>query len=409
MWKNPKLPEFGNLSDLRIVHASNSLAGPFAVTILAEYGADTIWIENALMPDYTRFTHNIQLESERRNQRNLALQIGTPEGKEILLKLIKDADVFLESSKGGQFDRFGLSDEVLWEVNPQLVIAHVSGYGQSGIPEYVGRPSFDATAQAFSGYMYENTNPVTPPYATGPYQADYTTALYTAVAILAAWHKAQQTGKGDSIDVAQYEIMMRTSIFSVDYFSFQKEFPKTGDKSMIAGWGPFECKDGKHLYCCFSGVNVLRNAVKFLGLEYGSGAFPAGMAIYQIDTAPGQAFMKALYAYFKTRTVLEAEKEMQAAGLPVSKINSFADLENNPHVKAREVIEEWETVKGTKLRAVGPLPKFKNCPGKVWRPSPSFGENNDEILGEIGYSPEQIQDLYAKNIIAQDKDLEFSR
>lgn len=84
-------------------------------------------------------------------------------------------------------------------------------------------------------------------------------------------------------------------------------------------------------------------------------------------------------------------------------------MENNPHVQARGVIEEWETLKGTKLRAVGPLPKFKKHPGRVWRPAPSFGENNEEILGELGYSAEQIADLYDKGVINKDFDLKLSR
>ncbi|WP_417143190.1 CoA transferase [Raoultibacter massiliensis] len=410
MWHNKALPEFGVLSGLKVVHASSSLAGPLGPTIFAEYGADVVWIENAQAPDYTRTLHNIQPESERRNQRAMGIKIGSPEGRQIVLDLIKDADVFIESSKGGQFDRFDLSDEVMWEVNPKLVIAHISGYGQTGLPEYVGRGGFDATAQAFSGYMWENTNGgATPPYAVGPYVADYITALWTALAVLAAVRKADETGVGDSLDIAQYELMMRASIFSVDYFTFHREFPKTGEKSMIAGWGGFPCKDGKILYCCFSGASVLKKVCGLLGLEYGSDSFPAEVGLYNVETESGKAFEKAVMEYLAGKTVDEAESEMLAAGLPVSKVNSWEDVENNPHVQARGVIEEWETLKGTKLRAVGPLPKFKKHPGRVWRPAPSFGENNEEILGELGYSAEQIADLYDKGVINKDFDLKLSR
>ena len=410
MWHNEALPEFGVLSGLRVVHASSSLAGPLGPTIFSEYGADVVWIENAQAPDYTRTLHNIQPESERRNQRAMGVKLKSPEGRQIVLDLIKDADVFIESSKGGQFDRLDLSDETLWEVNPKLVIAHISGYGQTGLPEYVNRGGFDATAQAFSGYMWENTNGgATAPYAVGPYVADYITALWTALAVLAAVRKADETGEGDSLDIAQYELMMRASIFSVDYFTFHKEFPKAGEKSMIAGWGGFPCKDGKHLYCCFTGAGVLERVCKLLGMEYGSDLFPAGASLYNIASESGLAFEKAVSAWLLERTCDEAEQEMLAAGLPVSKINSWEDVENNPHVQARHVIEEWETVKGTKIRAVGPLPKFKKHPGRIWRAAPSFGENNEEILGELGYNEERIAELYDKGVINKDFDLKLSR
>ncbi len=409
MWHNEALPEFGVLSGLKVVHASSSLAGPLGPTIFAEYGADVVWIENADAPDYTRTLHNIQPESERRNQRAMGIRLKSPEGRQIVLDLVKDADVFLESSKGGQFDRLGLSDETLWEVNPKLVIAHISGYGQTGLPEYVKRGGFDATAQAFSGYMWENTNGVTPPYAVGPYVADYIAALWTSVAVLAAVRKADQTGEGESIDVAQFELMMRASIFSVDYFTFHKEFPKTGEKSMIAGWGGFPCKDGKILYCCFSGASVLKKVCGLLGLEYGSEMFPAEVGLYNIETESGKEFERAVMGWLSERTVDEAEERMLAAGLPVSKVNSWADVEANPHVQARGIIKEWETVKGTKLRAVGPVPQFKKHPARVWRPAPSFGENNEEILSELGYTKDQIADFYEKGVINKDFDLHLSR
>lgn len=410
MWGNEKLPEFGVLQGLKVVHASSSLAGPLGPTIMAEYGADVVWIENADAPDYTRTLHNIQPESERRNQRAMGIRLRSPEGRQIVLDLIKDADVFIESSKGGQFDRLDLSDETLWEVNPKLVIAHISGYGQTGIPEYVHRGGFDATAQAFSGYMWENTNGgATPPYAVGPYVADYIAALWTTVAVLAAVRNADRTGEGESIDVAQFELMMRASIFSVDYFTFHKEFPKTGEKSMIAGWGGFPCKDGRILYCCFTGAGVLKKVCDLIGLEYGSDLFPAGASLYNISTESGQAFEKAVQDWLSERTVDEAEEQMLAAGLPVSKVNSWEDVENDPHVQARGIIQEWETVKGTKLRAVGPVPRFKKHPAQVWRPAPSFGENNEEILGEMGYSAEKIQELYDKGVINRDFDLKLSR
>lgn len=179
MWENKNLPQFGCLQGIKVVHATASMAGPFAAQLLADYGADVIWLENALAPDLSRTAFNYGMEAERRNQRNLALNIPSPEGKEIFLSLVKDADIFLESSKTGQWEKWGLSDDVLWGVNPKLVICHVSGFGQTGLKEYTSRPSYDMIAQAFSGFEAANMNPETPPYAVGPYAGDYLNSAST--------------------------------------------------------------------------------------------------------------------------------------------------------------------------------------------------------------------------------------
>lgn len=408
MWRNKNKPEFGTLSDLKVVSASSSLAGPFIATVLAEYGADVIWVENADAPDFTRGTPNWQCEGERRNCRAMAVRMKSDEGRELMLKLIEDADIFIESSKGGQFDRLGLSDDVLWERNPKLVIGHISGFGQTGVPEYVKRPSFDAIGQAFSGYLHENENPFSPPYAVGQFASDYTTALYACIALLAAWHQAERTGVGDSIDASQYECMLRTSIYSIDWFTNHKTFPTAGEQNINAGWGAYQCKDG-YLFCCFNGAAVMKRGNELLGLPYGTDVFPEGSATWSIETEAGKTFLAALEAWLAERTVEEAEQIMLEHNIPVSRINTFAEVEVDPHVQAREDIIEWESVKGTKIRAVAPYPKFKNHPAKVWGPCPAFGQHNEEIMGELGYTPAEIDELYAKGVINNDPELIHSR
>lgn len=408
MWQNANKPDFGTLSDLKVVSASSSLAGPFIATIFAEYGADVVWVENADMPDFTRGTPNWQCEGERRNCRDVALRLSSPEGREALLRLIEDADIFIESSKGGQFDRLQLSDEVLWQRNPKLVIGHISGFGQTGVPDYVKRPSFDAIGQAFSGYMNENRNPLTPPYAVGQFASDYTTSLYTGLALLAAWHHAQRTGQGESIDASQYEYMMRISIYGIDWFTNHRTFPTAGEQNVNAGWGTYECKDG-YIFCCFNGAAVMKRGNELLGLPYGTDVFPEGSATWSMEKEAGPIFLEALKEWLAQRTVVEAEREMLDHNIPVSRINTWADVEADPHVQAREDIIEWESVKGTKIRAVAPLPKFKNNPGKVWGPCPAFGQHNEEVLSELGYSSEEIAQLYAEGIIANDPELKYSR
>ncbi|MDR1236877.1 MAG: CoA transferase, partial [Propionibacteriaceae bacterium] len=140
-------PSFGVLDGVKIVYAAMEEAVPKACCIMADWGADVTWLENTGAGDTVRDTEWVK-QAERRNQRSVALNYFSAEGKEILLKLIADADIFIEASKGGTYAKKGLDDAALWAVNPRLVIVHVSGYGQSGAPDRVSRAAYDLTVMA---------------------------------------------------------------------------------------------------------------------------------------------------------------------------------------------------------------------------------------------------------------------
>jgi L-carnitine CoA-transferase len=406
MWANKELPVFGTLSGVKVVHATLAVSGPFSAQLLADYGADVIWVENALAPDITRFSRTYAVESDRKNQRNLALNIPTPEGKEILLGLLKDAEIFIENSKGGQYESWGLTDEVLWKVNPKLVIGHISGFGLTGRPEYIKRAALDTIAQAFSGYTWANANPTTAPYG-GPQTADFMSAMFATISVLAALVKARATGIGESIDIAMYEVMMRSQQYISDWFSTNRVVEQSGYPSPYGGSGSFPCKDGKYVQVYFIGSGVLRKAIPLVGLEYGTKDYPENTGLLLSNTDAGKRFTEAVKAYLASKTADEAEAEMLALGLPASKINDYQDVEDDPQVKAREMISEWKSFKGTDVRAVSIVPKFKKNPGKMWRPAPYMGMDNEEILGELGYSSEKVEDLYKKMIIAKDAEMKL--
>jgi len=403
MWDNKNLPKFGPLAGVKVVHATLAQAAPLGAQFLAEYGADVIWVENALTGDVSRYTNSFLIEQDRKNQRTIALNIPTPEGKEILLKLIKEADIFIENSKGGQYAKWGLTDEVLWEVNPKLVIAHITGYGLTGIPEYVNRPAFDTVVQAYAGMSFTNANP-NGAYAS-PYFADMAGAVFTAMSVLAALNKAKETGIGESIDIAQFEILMRLQQYMCDWFSAKYVYEQAGYPSAYGGCGVFTCKDGKQIQTHSMGAGVLRNIIPFLGLEYGGKLYPENISMVRSADPNGAPLTEALKAYLLTKTAVEAEEELQALGLPCNKINDYQDVEDDPHVNARGMITEWKSFKGTDVRCVGIVPKFKKNPGKMWRPAPYMGMDNEEILGQLGYSTEFIEELYKKKVISNDKDM----
>lgn len=400
--KSP-VPEFGPLAGVKVVNAALSVAGPTCAQVMAEWGADVVWIESPLGLDVVRTGTGLFAEQDRRNERSLCLNIPTPEGKQVLLRLIEDVDIYIEASKGGQYDRWGLSDEVLWEHNPKLVIVHISGFGQTGIEEYVTRPSYDPIAQAFGCYMEYNGFPDRPPIPACPQTADYMTGLMASSAALAALHRAEKTGKGESIDVAQFEVLIRfLNRYPIDYINEGIEYPREGDhNAKSAGFGNYTCKDGKQVYICFLGVGVYKKGCKFLGIEYGTEEFPEGTSLLAPSSKGGQILEEHLKAYVATKTAAEVEEELNKVGVPAQRVMQIKDALVHPQYIAREVFYEWETVKGRKVTGVNVMPKFKNNPGQVWRGCPTIGMDNDVILAELGFSAEEIADLYKSKTITQ--------
>ena len=185
-------PKFGALSGLKILDSGSNIAGPFAGGLLSEAGATVIHFEAPKKPDNQRGWYGYP--QNHRNQLSMVADIKTEEGREIFLKLIKWADIWVESSKGGQYDRLGLSDEFIWSINPKLAICHVSGYGQTGVPEYITKASYDAAGQAFSGYM--SLNGIDYSLKTNPYLSDYVCGLTTCWSMLACYqHHAHRQGR----------------------------------------------------------------------------------------------------------------------------------------------------------------------------------------------------------------------
>lgn len=210
MTKYEDVPQFGNLKGMKVVVSAVSTAGPFAGELFAENGADVIWLESPKGIDPYRWTQDgWGVQNERRNMRNLMLDVVSPAGHEVFLKLIETADIFIEASRGNQWERWGYSDQLLWEHNPRLVIGHLSGYGLTGDPDYVSLPGYDFTVGAFSGLMYLNGYKDGPPYMIQKFVTDYYAGLFAYGSALAAYVNACKTGKGDSFDLAQYEAAVR--------------------------------------------------------------------------------------------------------------------------------------------------------------------------------------------------------
>jgi L-carnitine CoA-transferase len=399
------MPEFGLLSGYRVVMLWQSVAAPFAGELYAEHGADVIWIENPRSIDSARTARRSGAwQQDRRNMRSLCLDYVCKEGREIFLKLLEPADVLIEASVGGRFAKLGLTDDLLWRRNSGLVIAHISGFGQTGDPSYITRASYDPIAQAFSCAMRMNGLPGNPSAPAMPFPADYTAALYAFGMANAGLLKRQTTGKGESFDIAQFETMIRTQAnYPTDYLRYGLDYVKEGDHSRIcAVYGTYRCSNGGEIYVLALGTGVMKRLLPLLGLAYGSELYPTGITFAPVGTPAAAAMEEAFIAYAASHTSQEAEDELASYGIPCSRLMNYEAARTNTQYLARGVFTEWTAADGmTNVPGVKVVPEVTNYPGRIWRGAPNVGVDNDDILASLGVTEELRKCLYAENKLSE--------
>lgn len=401
MTKRVVTPKFGPLAGLRVVFSAIEIAGPFSAQLFAEWGAEVIWIENVAWADTIRVQPNYP-EYARRNLHALSLNIFSDEGRQAFLKLLETADVFIDASKGPAFARRGIPDELMWEHNPRLVIGHLSGFGQYGVDEYTNLAAYNTIAQAFSGYLIQNGDKDQPMPAF-PYTADYIAGLTVTSSVLAALHNVQKTGVGESIDVAMYEAMLAVGqYYMIDYFNGGEICPRMtrGKDPIWAGCGLYTCKDG-YIVMEIVGVRQIREMFTILGLGHllGTKDVPEGAQLIAHANPVGPVLEERLDAYLGERSVEEALKLLAELRVAGAKVLTIPELESNPQYKARESFTQWKTTAGRTFKGPNVMPKFKKNPGKVWRPMPTHGQDTEAILGDLGYSAQDIRALADKGVI----------
>ena len=406
------LPEqFGPLQGMRILSTGTIVAEPFAAALAAEMGAEVIQIERPGVGDVTRSLtisagdngksrmNGLWLQ-DRRNTFYTTLDFTVPEGKEMFLRLIAEVDIWMESSKAGTYDNWGLDDATVQAVNPAIVITHVSGYGQTGHPDYLNRASYDPIGQAFGGTMGLTGSPdPEPPMTARPLAADYTTAQMCLWSTLAAYIYSQRTGKGQVIDLAQFEAVHKVlSGTMVDYFETGINPERRGNASgRSQPFGNYHAKDGWVAVAALSAVFVRLCAV--LGLDGTDDQWQ--QARNDLGSIPGIEFDAILRGWLEAHTVKEVVEILNAAQVACSAVMTPRDIAEDPHYQAREIHTEWEDITlGRKIKGIGIIPKFSETPGKIWRGSAPLGYDNDNVYGHfLGLDATELDKLRERGII----------
>jgi L-carnitine CoA-transferase len=373
---------FGPLAGVRVVSSGVFIAQPFAAGLAAELGAEVIHVERPKVGDGYPAIRKAQ---ERRNLLCVSLNLDQPAGRDLFLRLLGTAEMWFESSKPGTYQRFGLDDETVLKANPRLVIVHVSGYGQSGDPAYVGLASYDPIAQAFGAMAAQNGLPdPAAPVLLQPATLSYLTSSFIMWSSLAALIHARATGQGQSIDIAMYEVAHKVlGGTMVEYFQAGKIRSRTGNRAPDEPFGgTFRCSDGWIVIAPIDDTTRIEAAI----------AGTRGGRVGEVNSG--------LESWLAARTGQEAVDILSRAGIACSKVMAANEIAEHPHYRARGVHMEWEDPALGRVKGVGIVPKFSLTPGKIWRGAAGVGRDNELVYRELlGLNAEELQALAREGTI----------
>ena len=406
------VPKFGPLEGIRAVGTGVLIAQPYIGTKLAEFGAEVIHVERP-GGDTFRYTaplltrgpreHGCDEAEVTKNKLSMGLDLKQARGIELLMALWKISDVWMESSAPGTMERAGCSSELALAVNPSLVIVKVSTYGQYGREEYLGRPGYDALAQAYGGMMNITGDPSGPPQRAKTYTGDYLTALTGWAATMMALWEVKKSGRGQVIDLAQYEAVAQTQGNTMPLYTGQGvSYGHTGNRA--PGFQPydtFKCADGWIFIGALGGA-IYARVPKFLGLDPDIYSFEAcSRDATAVNSEKGRELDSRLREYCATRTALEVETALNNAKIGCARVYSTRDQYADEHYKAREMtVPVLDRQSGVPIRVYGVVPKMSLTPGRIWRGAPSIGDDTTDILSKmLGFSEPDIDKLYAEKAV----------
>jgi crotonobetainyl-CoA:carnitine CoA-transferase CaiB-like acyl-CoA transferase len=390
------------LKGLRVIEMGQLLAGPFCGQLLGDMGAEVIKVEPPGAGDPMRVwgqgEEKVQWEVVARNKKSVSANLRIPEGQALVRKLVATADILIENFKPGTMEKWGLAPDTLLTDQPGLIIARMSGYGQTG--PYSDRAGFGGIGEAMGGWRYIVGEPDRPPSRMGISIGDTLTATYGCMGVLAALHHRSQTGQGQVVDAALYESVLQVMeglVPEYDHGGFIRE--RSG--SILPGIAPsnvYICKDGEYMIGANKDSLWQRLADAMGRAELGTDAR------YATHVARGRHQLELdqlINHWTKTLTVDEVDALMIEYSIPAGRVYRAPEMLADPHFKAREAIIEVETERFGTLKMQGAFPKLSATPSGVRSPAPSIvGQHNAEIYGGLlGIGAGELAELSAAGAI----------
>ncbi len=398
----------GPMAGVRVIELGQLLAGPFAGARLADFGAEVIKVEAPETGDAMRLWGHDRFEGKglwwpilARNKKSVTANLRDPRGQQLVRKLVAIADVLIENFKPGTLERWGLGPEDLHAINPGLIIARVSGYGQTG--PYAKRPGFASVGEAMGGLRHINGYPDQPPPRTGISLGDTLSGMFAAQGILMAlyWRDGLGGGKGQVVDVSIIEscfAMMESALPEYDKLGVIRNPSGTG----LANVSPsniFPTSDGKWVVIA---ANLDAMFIRLCKAMAQPELAEDPSYITHLERGKNAAELDALIAVWtKTMTAAELTEQLDNHGVVVGPIYTIADIVKDPHFQARDMIQRVDDPVFGKIAVPGVVPKLSVSAGEIaWLGSPEPGSHNNEIFRDmLGIDEKELVELHDDGII----------
>jgi formyl-CoA transferase len=394
----------GALDGIRVLDLGTRVGAPFAATLLGELGADVIKVEQPGTGDFMRTIGPFDGETslwwsvEGRGKRSITLDLSKPKGQALLRRLVPHADVLLENFQPGTLERWNLAPDELRALNPRLIVSRVSVYGQDG--PYRDRPGLDRNGIALGGLLgitgYEDRPPVRP----GVIIADYLTALFNTIGVLAALVERERSGEGQGVELALYESVLRIMEWTVaGYDRLGIVRARTGNR--LANSAPldnYETADGHYVCIAAAGDVLFPRLAKAMGREQ----LLADERFSSLDARArnADAINDIVAEWCRSRSLEDIERTLVEAQVPVSGVYSIDQIVADPQVRARSSIVTVDDPVLGPVAQQGPVPRLDRTPARVVRGAPRLGEHNEEVyLSLLGMDRSEYDDLARDDVI----------
>ena len=392
------------LKGIKVIELGTLIAGPTCSRVFAEFGAEVIKIESPQGGDQLRQWRkmyegtSLWWSVQARNKKSLTVNLRVPEGQEIVRKLAAGADIVIENFRPGALEKWNLGWEQLSQINPRLIMVRLSGYGQSG--PYRDRPGFGVVAEAMGGMRYVTGYPDRPPVRLGISIGDSIAALHGVIgALMALHHRDVNGGRGQVVDVALYEAvfsMMESLVPEFDVVGFVRERAGNALPGIVPS-NTYPTRDGKFVIIGANNDSIFRRLMMAIGradlandpqLASNAGRVPRTA---EID--------RAIAAWTQQHDLEHVLAALEQAEVPSGKVYDAADIVKDAHYLARGMIEQHQLPDGKAIKLPGIVPKLSETPGATAWLGPALGAHNAEVLGVLGYSEIEQQELKQRGVI----------
>ena len=396
-------PHPGPLRGMRVLELAQIMAGPTCGMMLADMGADVVKVEKLPGGDDARGYREPRVNGVsapfmmlNRNKRGIALNLKLPAGRDVLLRMVRDADVLTENFRRGTLEKLGLGYDVLAAINPGLIYCAISGYGRNGPAADKG--GFDLIAQGFAGLMSITGEPGGPPVKTGNSVADINAGILAATGIVAAYVHKLRTGEGQVVDTSLMEAALQQTYWhaAICFATGKSPGPAGSAHLLTAPYQAFRTRDG---WINIGGANQANWERIAEVLGHPEWREDARFATNSARMANLPALVDAMNAVLVTRTNAEWISAFDVAGVPVGPVHTIGEALEHPQTLARDMVVGLVHPQAGSTKALGCPLHFSRTPTSITRPAPMLGEHTRELLREYDYDDRAIDALVAAGVV----------